>query len=110
MCFDTASDISIVTEQVFGKLPGAQLTPCTSTARNYSNNEIDLLHQAMVLVAQDDVAKTVCIRITYAYMDVIGFVPFLQGVLAVEEKFHTNIHEAATYSYGQFVEIFQQGC
>ena len=48
MCFDTASDISIITKQIFDKLPDAQLIPCTST---------DLLGQAMVQMKQDDVQK-----------------------------------------------------
>ena len=43
MCFDTASDVSIISEDIFKVLPKASLQPCTKIVNDYSQNRIAIL-------------------------------------------------------------------
>ena len=57
MCFDTASDVSIISEDIFKVLPKASLQPCTKIVNDYSQNRIAILGQARVVVTQGNVTK-----------------------------------------------------
>ena len=64
MCFDTASDVSIINENTFKTLPEVRLDSYGGAVRDYNLRKIDILGCAMVSVKQEDVVKVLPVLVT----------------------------------------------